>query len=218
MVVFLLLGVVWAAVLVPPWLQARREARPIASMMSFRSQLWSLQRATPTYGDTYAADDDAYDAYDSYDDEVDDVALVGAAAATGSAAVHALEARRRAPGAVAPRLAGAVPSPDDGVPAVTTGLAGAPAVAARRAGTYRRRRRVLGLLLLSVAGTAAPAVLLGGPWPIAAAVAGSLFVAYVALLIRRGRREAERSQKVRFLTPIRAPRPAVVVYGRGAAR
>lgn len=67
MVVFLLLGVIWAAVLVPPWLQSRREARPIASIMSFRSQLWSLQRATPQYGaDVYTAYGD-----DVYEDDID---------------------------------------------------------------------------------------------------------------------------------------------------
>ena len=213
MVVFLLLGVVWAAVLVPPWLQARREARPIASIMSFRSQLWSLQRATPTYGDAYVSDEDVYD-----DDVLDDAALVtaGVGAITGpTAAVHTLDARRPA-GPVAPGVVGAVVrSADDGAPG---GLAGASAVAARRAGAYRRRRQVLGLLVLAVAGTAVPAVLVGGPWVAGAGVAGTLLVAYVSLLIRRGRREAERTQKVRYLTPIRAPRPSVVVIGSGAAR
>ncbi|HKY68889.1 MAG TPA: hypothetical protein VJM49_21045, partial [Acidimicrobiales bacterium] len=120
MVVFLLLGVVWAAVLVPPWLQARREARPIASIMSFRSQLWSLQRATPTYGDTYAAYGDAYAAYDdAYADdvEVDDAVLVGAGVSAGAAAVHTLDAHRRTAAPVAPGVVGAVVrSPDDGAP------------------------------------------------------------------------------------------------------
>ena len=60
--------------------------------------------------------------------------------------------------------------------------------------------------------------MLGGPWVVAAAVASTLLVAYLGLLIRRGRREAERTQKVRYLTPIRAPRPSVVVIGSGAAR
>ena len=47
---------------------------------------------------------------------------------------------------------------------------------------------------------------------------GTLLVAYLGLLVRRGRREVERVQKVRYLTPIRAPRPSVVVIGSGAAR
>ena len=49
-------------------------------------------------------------------------------------------------------------------------------------------------------------------------MAGTLLVAYLGLLVRRGRREAERAQKVRYLTPIRAPRPSVVVIGSGAVR
>ena len=61
-------------------------------------------------------------------------------------------------------------------------------------------------------------MLLGGAWIVAAGVAGTLLVAYLALLVRRGRREAERAQKVRYLTPIRAPRPSVVIIGSGAAR
>jgi hypothetical protein len=43
-------------------------------------------------------------------------------------------------------------------------------------------------------------------------------VTYLALLVRRQRRLTERLQKVRYLTPIRAPRPAVVVLGTGTAR
>ncbi len=56
------------------------------------------------------------------------------------------------------------------------------------------------------------------PWIVAEAVAATLLVAYLALLVRRGRREAERAAKVRYLTPIRAPRPSVVIIGSGAAR
>jgi hypothetical protein len=195
-VVFLLLGVVWAAVLVPPWLQSRREARPIASMMSFRSQLWSLERATPYYGDMYGV----------YGDDADeDVADV-----TGEPAdVHALEPPRRSGGAPARATASLV----SGVPA-----APAAAVVRRRALAYRRRRQVLSVLMLATASGAAPAVLFAGPWIVAEAVVATLLVAYLGLLVRRGRREAERAQKVRYLSPIRAPRPSVVVIGSGAAR
>ena len=205
MPVFLLLGVVWAAVLVPPLLQARREARPIASIRSFRSQLWSLQRATPTYGDAYGVYGDAYP--DAYDDTYGDTD--GAIAA-----VHPFAPGSRHGGPVAPGVAGAVVrTPDDGVPG---GLAGASAVAAQRAYAYRRRRQVLATLVLATAGMTAGAVLAGGAWVAAAAVAGTLLVTYLGLLARRGRREAERLQKVRYLTPIRAPRPSVVVIGSSA--
>jgi hypothetical protein len=229
--VFLLLGVVWAAVLVPPLLQARREARPIASIRSFRSQLWSLQRATPTYGDAHAGYDDAY--VDGYDDVYGDGAYGntpdvhvlpgagdqrGAGASSGAvAAAHpfAPESRQGRAG-VSPGVAGTVVrSADDGVPG---GFAGASAIAAQRAYAYRRRRQVLATLVVVTAGTVTGAVIAGAAWVVAAAVTGTLLVTYVGLLVRRGRREAERLQKVRYLTPIRAPRPSVVVIGSGAAR
>jgi len=203
-VVFLLLGVIWAAVLVPPWLQARREARPIASIMSFRSQLWSLQRATPTYGDTYEVYGDEDDA------PVDEIAPVAA-----GGAVHAFGSARGAAARVAPGVVGTVVrSPESGAP---HGLTGA-ATAGRRAQAFRRRRQVLSSLVLLTAAGVAPALLLGGPWVAAVAAPGTLLVAYLGLLVRRGRREVERAQKVRYLTPIRAPRPSVVVIGSGAVR
>ncbi|HEX6238658.1 MAG TPA: hypothetical protein VFZ68_15760, partial [Acidimicrobiales bacterium] len=52
MEVFLLLGVIWAAVLVPQWLENRRDARPTASIASFNRRLWSLERMTPVYDDS----------------------------------------------------------------------------------------------------------------------------------------------------------------------
>ncbi len=213
MVVFLLLGVMWAVVLVPPWVQSRREARPIASMMTFRSQLWSLRRATPDYGlDSYRwyGDEDDQD-----DDDVD----------SEDAEVHALDPHVGAAVAAATGTAGGVGFG----PAVASaplapvslgrraGLLPATATT-RRAQSYRRRRRTLGtLVLLNLAGVV-PTVLYGGAYTYVAAGAGALLALYLGLLIRRGRREAERSRKVRYLTPIRAPRPAVVVIGSGAAR
>jgi hypothetical protein len=206
-VVFLLLGVIWAAVLIPPWLQARREARPIATIMSFRSQLWSLQRATPTYGDSY----DTYDVYgDESDDLAGEVAVGGAVHPMSSRGTHAAEPR------VAPGLVGAVVrSAEDGAP---RGLTRSATVAGQRARAFRRRRQVLCSLVLLTGAGIAPALLLGGPWVAAAAAPGTLLVAYLGLLVRRGRHEVERVQKVRYLTPIRAPRPSVVVIGSGAAR
>jgi len=204
--VFLLLGAIWVAVLLPPWLESRRESRSIASIMSFRSQLWSLQRATPQFG---------LDSYGVYgDEEYDDVAE------SEDAEVHALELRRGdgVAGAVAPGVIGAViRPPSDGLGGRSVSALSA-AVHHRRALAYRRRRRVLAFLLLATAAGSAGAVVLGGAWVVAAAVSGTLLVAYLGLLVRRGRREAERAQKVRYLTPIRAPRPSVVILGSGAAR
>ncbi|MFS8586616.1 MAG: hypothetical protein FWJ72_16230, partial [Acidimicrobiia bacterium] len=61
-------------------------------------------------------------------------------------------------------------------------------------------------------------VLVGWPWTVAVAVSGTLLATYVALLVRLARREIERAQKVRYLTPIRPPRPSVVVISDRAAQ
>jgi hypothetical protein len=46
-VVLIILAIVWAAVLVPPWLRNRSESRPADSITSFRRQLSVLERTTP---------------------------------------------------------------------------------------------------------------------------------------------------------------------------
>jgi hypothetical protein len=179
--------------------------------MSFRSQLWSLQRATPRYGaDVYTAYGD-----DAYDDEpaeglVDDFESEGAG-------MHAFVPDHApvAGASIAPGLVGAVVRrPSDPLSA----SAPSAAVAHRRALAYRRRRQVLSALVLLAGAGAAPAVMLGGPWLVVEAVVATLLGVYLGLLVSRGRREAERAQKVRYLTPIRAPRPSVVILGSGAAR
>ena len=217
MIPFLLLGVIWAAVLLPPWLHGRREARPTASIVNFRRQLLSLARTSPAYAGTgyadvhgrddvagYDGDADAYgdDHADAFGDEHDD--RVGSADLTHAAPVPIGRARAASP-----------------VPAVHAG-AGAQAhpseSARRRSATYRRRRQITTSLALVAAAGVAPAGILGGTWWVAPGVAGGLLVTYLSLLVQRQRRLAEQEQKVRYLTPIRAPRPAVVVLGSGAAR
>ena len=47
MIVLVILAAVWAAVLVPPFVRNRRDARPDNSVVSFRAQLSTLERATP---------------------------------------------------------------------------------------------------------------------------------------------------------------------------
>jgi hypothetical protein len=47
LLVLVILGLIWAAVLLPPYLQNRRESRPGDSIASFRRQLSVLERATP---------------------------------------------------------------------------------------------------------------------------------------------------------------------------
>jgi hypothetical protein len=247
-IVLLLLGVIWAAVLIPPWVQSRRETRPIASMRSFHRQLWLLERTSPAHrrgagprrrvassavtvyggssayapGDVYddefgdAAYDDEFEAYERYDeidvdeldvdefDELDELDVVHPDGVGGPKPVRwagedrwaeVAEARRR-------RLA----------------AERSPAAARRRLQGYRRRRRVLATLLLVAVATAPPAALVGGTgWWVAHAVADTLLVGYVALLVRRQRRSVEREEKVHYLAPIRAPRPPVVVLHGGAA-
>ena len=48
--VLLILALIWAAVLLPPFLRRRREGRPGDSVLSFRRQLSTLERATPGGG------------------------------------------------------------------------------------------------------------------------------------------------------------------------
>ena len=45
--VLLILAVVWAAVLVPPWLRNRADARPADSITAFRRRLSVLERTGP---------------------------------------------------------------------------------------------------------------------------------------------------------------------------
>jgi hypothetical protein len=46
--VLVILAVIWAAVLLPPWLQRRSESRPADSITSFRNQLSVLERRAGT--------------------------------------------------------------------------------------------------------------------------------------------------------------------------
>jgi hypothetical protein len=45
--VLAILGLIWGFVLIPPYLQNRRESRPGDSIASFRQQLHTLERTTP---------------------------------------------------------------------------------------------------------------------------------------------------------------------------
>jgi hypothetical protein len=42
-VVLVILAVIWAAVLIPPWVHARRESRPVRTMASFHRRLASIE-------------------------------------------------------------------------------------------------------------------------------------------------------------------------------
>ena len=51
MLVLVILGLIWGFVLIPPYLQNRRESRPSDSIASFRQQLSVLERTTPARQD-----------------------------------------------------------------------------------------------------------------------------------------------------------------------
>jgi hypothetical protein len=83
----------------------------------------------------------------------------------------------------------------------------------------RRRRQVFFFLLFAVVVSLGAVVGLRTVSAVAVHVATLvLFTGYVTLLVRHHQRAAERASKVRYLSPIRAPRPAVVVLRSGTAR
>jgi len=181
-------------------------------MLAFRRQLWSLARTSPGYRPMYT---DAFGGYDDgyADDRADDMAdesyagdhdagAAGPAGRSGQLRYGDELARRRARGSTGSGSGNAPASPR----------------AAAAGGSYRRRRHILGGLTVLAMASVAPAVLLGGAGWIGLAVAGGLLLTYLVLLVRRRRRLGERLQKVRYLAPIRAPRPAVVVLGTGTGR
>jgi hypothetical protein len=219
-IVFLLLGVIWAVVLVPPWLQSRRESRPTASINTFHRQLWMLERTSPGRATTRRARVGAVAAYGpparglpaAYDDELaygddayDDGYVTGDGDGRSDTYVDGFD----------PAFHDRADDDwIDGHDVVDRSTAGS----AAPAGGYRRRRQVLSVVFAAAVVTLVPALAVGGTVPWAAqAAADVLLVGYVALLVRRRRVVIERDEKVRYLAPIRAPRPAVVVLHGGAA-
>ena len=83
----------------------------------------------------------------------------------------------------------------------------------------RRRRQVFFFLLTAVVASLGVLVALRSSAVLYVHI-GSLvlFTGYVTLLVRHHQRATEQASKVRYLSPIRAPRPAVVVLRSGTAR
>jgi hypothetical protein len=175
-VVLVILAVIWAAVLIPPWLHNRRERTPVQSMASFHRRLATIER-TAAVGHTYA--------------EWMDVDPPGLHPGEGAG------------------------YDDDEDP---LGPAGAP-VPRVSLQALRRRRQVFFGLLFAVVVTLAAAVATGDvtAW-VGHGVTVLMFGSYIGLLVRHHRRVNEQVAKVRYLSPIRAPRPAVVVLRSGTAR
>ena len=192
----LILPVIWAAVLIPPWLRRRREGRPAESILTFHRKLWELER-TSIYSDA-AYSDAVYS--DGYVDDAD-----------GNPVERGLAGRVDPVGAsVAARRVGGP----------GRGSASAPSSAQRLASrtALRRRRRIFSGLLGGLLTSLAAAALTGTAmaWSVHAAIT-LLFVTYIALLVRHHQRVVEQVTKVRYISPIRAPRPAVVVLRSGTA-
>ena len=83
----------------------------------------------------------------------------------------------------------------------------------------RRRRQVFFFLLFAVVGSLGAVVGLRTVTAVSVHVGALvLFTGYITLLVRHHQRIAEQDSKVRYLSPIRAPRPAVVVLRSGTAR
>jgi hypothetical protein len=93
--VLVILALIWAAVLVPPYLQNRRETRPGDSIASFRQQLNVLERTTPGSSRSNLArlDVGRYDA-PSYNAR-SNVAQLAGRSNPSPAAMRRAEARRR---------------------------------------------------------------------------------------------------------------------------
>ena len=104
---------------------------------------------------------------------------------------------------------------DDGLPGATGGAAGAGVSRA----ALRRRRQVFFCLFAAVVVSLGVLVGLRSSTVLYVHI-GSLvlFTGYVTLLVRHHQRATEQVSKVRYLSPIRAPRPAVVVLRSGTAR
>jgi hypothetical protein len=98
------------------------------------------------------------------------------------------------------------------------GMGAGPGAGVSRA-ALRRRRQVFFFLLSAVVGSLGALVLLRSTEVLYVHI-GSLvlFTGYVTLLVRHHQRATEQVSKVRYLSPIRAPRPAVVVLRSGTAR
>ena len=101
MLVLVILALIWAAVLVPPYLTNRRESRPGDSIASFRRQLHTLERTTPGATRTNLArlDVGRYDT-PTYDTRSNVAQLAGRPTASrrpapAPAALRRAEARRR---------------------------------------------------------------------------------------------------------------------------
>ena len=199
----LILPVIWAAVLIPPWIRRRREGRPAESILTFHRKLWELERTSiysdSAYSDSSGVSDAGYDGtYDEGEFDIDG-SPVGPGRVDRFDPAGASVAARRVDG--------------------RTSGSGSPAQRQASRTALRRRRKIFSSLLGGLISSLLAAALVGTPsaWAVHGAVS-LLFVAYIALLVRHHQRVVEQVAKVHYISPIRAPRPAVVVLRSGTGR
>ncbi|MHB8669821.1 MAG: hypothetical protein ACYDAD_04555 [Acidimicrobiales bacterium] len=169
-VVLLILALIWAAVLIPPYLRNRVDARPADSIGAFRRQLHVLQRTRPRFG---------------------------AGVAPWVSMAHP-EGRRPALADSLDGLHRAGPARGVDPIVAATRRRTSFSVAATRVRAQRRRRDVFVFLLVAMGvslllGFAFPVMFL------VHGLVDVLLLAYVALLVRMRNLAAEREMKVRFL-------------------
>jgi hypothetical protein len=197
--------VIWAAVLIPPWIRRRRDGRPAESIMTFHRKLWELER-TSIYSDgAYAYSDATYsDGVDTAAEAHGDLDGVHGPVDPAGAGVAVRRLDRR----VAPRAGARSGAASDPAASAAQRLASRTAL--------RRRRRIFSGLLGGLLSSLVAAVLVrsAAAWAVHGVVS-MLFVTYIWLLFQHHQRVVEQVAKVRYLAPIRAPRPAVVVLRSG---
>jgi hypothetical protein len=210
----LVLVVLWGAVLIPPWIADRCRDRPVQTMASFSRRLQQLEQLEHA---PYASEALARDAYGD-----DDYATGIPAEAARFGNAGSASASRSSGASGSSGFAGhGGPDVDDGygdeylddddVPV-------RPDSAVSRS-ALRRRRQIFFLLLLGVVASLGVVLALRTATAVYVHVGALvLFTTYVTLLVRHHQRATERVSKVRYLSPIRAPRPAVVVLRSGTAR
>lgn len=215
----LVLVVLWGAVLIPPWIADRCRDRPVQTMASFSRRLQQLEQLEHA---PYASESLARDAYGDDDHAAAVPALpaeaarfghagsarsFGSAGSSGSAGFSAHGAHRVAD---ADDVYGDEYL-DDEVPVRPDSVVSRSAL--------RRRRQIFFFLLLGVVASLGVVLALRTAGAVYVHVGALvLFTTYVTLLVRHHQRATERVSKVRYLSPIRAPRPAVVVLRSGTAR
>ncbi|HEY8545273.1 MAG TPA: hypothetical protein VIL36_09510 [Acidimicrobiales bacterium] len=230
----LVLVVLWGAVLIPPWIADRRRDRPVQTMASFSRRLQQLEQlehapyASPAlardaygggvgvvtgYGDDYTDHGDDFGDVEAYDDglDVDDLDDLDELDRLE------LEPVDHPFGRYDRRARRSRHDHHDRYDHHAEAPARADAAVSRTA--LRRRRQVFFFLLAAVAGTLGALLALRTATAVYVHVGALvLFTTYVTLLVRHHQRATERASKVRYLSPIRAPRPAVVVLRSGTAR